>query len=294
MPYALLLLPLTLWGEPWRVETLPMVHLKDARRYVCNPDGVLSAAAVDSLDARLRLLERDKGIESVVIAVERISPDDPYDFAMQLGRKYGIGSKTQRSGLIVLLATRDRSYQILTGSGLEIALPDALCRRIQNRVMVPALRQGHWDEAMLSTLAAIDAVVRGDEALRADLDDSGSEQLGIALMMVIIFGGIAFVSLLGYTTTTRRCRKCRHYSLKLVRKKHLRIAGKHYERQYWVCRRCGHEETRDVRGNSSSGAAAAGGIPPVLFGGGGLSGGGGIGGSFGGGTFSGGGSGGRF
>ena len=59
----------TLLRAAWTPETLPMVHLADARRYVCNPDGLMSAAAVDSTDAVLHRLEREKGIESLVVIV---------------------------------------------------------------------------------------------------------------------------------------------------------------------------------------------------------------------------------
>ena len=60
--WLLLWLPLTGLAGKWTPETLPMVHLKDARRYVCNPDGVLSQAAVDSTDNLLQALEKEKGV----------------------------------------------------------------------------------------------------------------------------------------------------------------------------------------------------------------------------------------
>mgnify|MGYP000106838020 CR=1 FL=1 len=41
----------------WTVDNLPMVHLQDARRYVCDPDGLLSVAARDSADRMLARLE---------------------------------------------------------------------------------------------------------------------------------------------------------------------------------------------------------------------------------------------
>ena len=91
---------------------------------VCNPDGVLSADATQRTNLLLKALEKDKGIQTVVVVVKQLEGDDPYQFGMDLARKYGIGNK-QRTGLIVILATEDRSYQILTGNGLEGTLPDA-------------------------------------------------------------------------------------------------------------------------------------------------------------------------
>lgn len=128
-------------ARKWTPETLPMVHLKDATKYVCNPDGILKPATVDSADALLSALERDKGVQTVVVVVKQLEGDDPYSFGMALGKRYGIGDGKQRTGLILILATEDRSYQLLTGNGLEGTIPDAISRRIQNRVMVPELKR---------------------------------------------------------------------------------------------------------------------------------------------------------
>ena len=63
---CLMWLPLTLWAEKWRPETLPMVYLQDARRHVCNPDHILDTATVAQADSLLTALERDKGVQTVV------------------------------------------------------------------------------------------------------------------------------------------------------------------------------------------------------------------------------------
>ena len=149
-------------ARKWTPETLPMVHLKDATKYVCNPDGILKPATVDSADALLSALERDKGVQTVVVVVKQLEGDDPYSFGMALGKRYGIGDGKQRTGLILILATEDRSYQLLTGNGLEGTIPDAISRRIQNRVMVPELKKGDWDKAISNTLKSIDGYVRGE------------------------------------------------------------------------------------------------------------------------------------
>ena len=96
-------------AKKWTPETLPIPYLQDNRQYVSNPDSVLDRQVVDSINAILKRLEKDKGIQTVVVAVKSIEGDDAYDFCMQLGRKYGIGSK-ESTGLIVFLATEDRTY----------------------------------------------------------------------------------------------------------------------------------------------------------------------------------------
>ena len=54
-----------------------------------------------------------------------------------LGQETGVGQKERDNGLVILLSTDERCVQFATGYGLEGILPDAICKRIQNRYMLP-------------------------------------------------------------------------------------------------------------------------------------------------------------
>lgn len=278
----------------WTPETLPMVHLQDARRYVCNPDGVLSQAAVDSADVLLSRLERDKGVETVVVAVKRLEGGDPYRFGMDLARKYGVGDAEQRTGLIFIIATEDRTYQILTGNGLEGTLPDAICRRIQNRITVPALKRGEWDKAVVESLKAIDGYVRGDPSLHAQRDNAADDHaMGVGIIVALFFIGVLMV-LFQRTSARRYCPRCHHRTLRAVKTERVTQGGRVWLRRHWRCSHCGHEETTADREPPAGGGLHEGlWLPPFIVGGG-HGGGSFSGGSFGGGSFGGGGSGGSF
>lgn len=293
---------LSLMAEPWTAETIPMVHLDDVTKYVCNPDGVLSQAAVDSIDLVLQKLEQDKGIQTVVVVVRELENGDAYSFGMTLGKKYGIGSKEQRTGLIVILATDDRVYQILTGNGLEGALPDAICRRIQNRVMVPLLKDSKWDKAIVSTVLALDEYIRLDESLKPDAEEDGigTKTLVLFILGGAFFGGMIFIAIFAVMKEFK-CSRCKKAYYKTVKRQRVKKEGTD---QYQICTlmrcpRCGHEklyfEDEDKSDNGTAMLVGAG-LLGGLKAGSGLSNGGGfpMGGSFGGGTFGGGGSGGRF
>ena len=238
-----LLCPLSLNAEKWTAETLPMVYLQDVRRHVCNPDGVLDEATVSSTDSLLTALEKDKGVQTVVVAVKQIEGGDPYEFGMSLARKHGIGSAKQNSGLIVVLATEDRAYQILTGTGLEGTLPDAICSRIERRVMVPRLKRGEWGPAISETMKAIDGYIRGDESLTAEEDGEDDRSLGLEILCGLIFVGFwtfLFVAL----SVQQKCPKCKQAHLRVVKRQRVKISN----RPGWHmcetlrCPRCGHEK----------------------------------------------------
>lgn len=291
-----LLASLSLYATKWSAQSLPMPYLQDERKHVCNPDQVISLAAEDSINARLYALEHEKGIQAIFVAVEHIDGDDPYTFGMELGRKYGIGSKNN-TGLIVILASKDRSYYILTGNGLEGTLPDAICRRIENRTMVPLLQEGKWSEAMAETARDIDRYIRKDPTLFNNDNEEDDEPMelslvALAFVLTIGIGSFAFTRF----KRRKRCPQCGHYPMKNLSRKRVRniSSNKFYIRVERQCPKCGFKKT-DFEDDIPSQNNAGGLFPPPFIGGTGHSSGSSFGGgSFGGGSFGGGGSGGRF
>lgn len=291
----------------WTPDEVPVPRLHDVRRYVSNPENILSAAAVDSLDRMLGALERDRGVQTLVVVVDRLKGDDPYRFAMTLARKYGVGDRKTRTGLVVLLATGDRSYQFLTGNGLEGTLPDGMIQLIEDRIFVPRLRARRWDAAMLGALSAIDKACRGDRTLavsdkkRESAD--GDTPWWIVLFMVGI-PAIAFFYGLYLTNKPRRCPHCGKHTLRRSGSEHVQLLRdgrrRPFVRTVWRCTSCGHtqDELREEHDEAGGGAGllVAGALLNGLLRGGRSSGGwgGSSGGSYGGGSFGGGGSGGRF
>lgn len=292
---ALCLATLEAMATKWSAKSLPMEYLRDYRKMVCNPDGVMTATAVDSTNQMLLSLKKEKGIQTIVVAVKQIEGDDPYQFAMELGKKYGIGTKKQNNGLIIVLATEDHSYQILTGNGLEGSLPDAICRRIQNQVMLPELKRSNWDGAIVNTIAAIKGYLNNDKSLlseEATDDDTAAMWSGLATAMFFLIG--LFVFLYIKEQKKYKCPKCGK-KMQLVKKEKVRLinSNSYKLRTLYKCPHCGQERTlyTDIDNLDNGGA-----IPPIIFGGSMSNGssGGFSGGTFGGGTFGGGGSGGRF
>ena len=135
-------------AKDWKVKDIPMVHLQDATRYVVNPEGILSASAVATIDSVLFALEQQTGIQTVVAVVSGIDGGDCFEFAYQLGKQNGVGQKQRDNGLVILLSTEERCIQFVTGYGLEGVLPDAICKRIQNRYMNNYFGQNKWNEGI--------------------------------------------------------------------------------------------------------------------------------------------------
>lgn len=276
-------------------QSVPNVQLSDARRFVSNPDAILSSEAVYRLDTTLYRLRESRIAEVAVVAVESIGFSEPREFATELFRHWRIGEKGRDNGLLVLLVLGQGAIEIETGYGLEGTLTDALCKRIIERRMIPSFKEGDFDGGMLLGVEAIAGVLSTSEVpeeLAAKEDDDALIGLGIFIGAAVIF--FLLIVLLLYLHS--RCPKCKKGTLVRTSDR-VEISKNAYQRVYKVafkCNKCGHIVWRNEADDISGGSGGVGG-GPIIMGGGGFGRGGGFGGGgFGGGFSGGGGAGGRF
>ena len=288
-------------ARQYRVKDVPNVQIENRYRFTSNPDGILSQSAVAQIDSMCYDL-RHRGIAQVaVVAVEEIDRDDVFDFAYELFSKWGVGSKSD-SGIGILLVEEAREIRFITGYGVEGALPDAICKRIQTQYMLPHFRRGDYSSGMVAGVAAIQARLNGSELDVGGNDDYQEDDtfdiiMIILFMSMIIFGTIFLVIIID--RHSRTCPNCKKVALK---KDSSTFIGKSFGvtkyRDIYICSNCGTrvERNRDVHDSNHNNRRGGG---PIIMGGGfGRGFGGGSGGSFGGGwgggSFGGGGAGSRW
>jgi uncharacterized protein len=285
---------LSIQAKEYTIKEIPMVHLQDRTRYVSNPDNILSASAVATMDSILFALEQKTGIQTLVVAVTGIEGGDCFDFAYRLGKEMGVGQKERDNGLVILLSTDERCIQFATGYGLEGVLPDAICKRIQNRYMVEHLGKEDWDTGMVEGIRAVNGYLDGS------MENIGSNEEE-DMTPLYIFGAFMLggLGLFGWAVWSQnRCPKCKKHQIQRISSNILsRANGFITEETTYICKNCGHTFTRKSKFSDPNFRGPRGGSGPTIFmGGGGFGGRGGgfSGGSFGGGSFGGGGAGSRF
>lgn len=283
----------TTLAATYRTEEIPNVQRQDRRRYVSNPDGILSAATVVRLDSLCGSL-RERGYAQVaIVAVDDIASGDTFDFAIELFRSWGVGGAESDNGLGVLLVKDRREIRFVTGYGLEGTLPDALCRRIQESCMLPSFREGDYDRGMWLGMAATATVLEGGEV---NLSESSGEYFtwkDILLVFVVIFVVFPVGSYLIRRYTRLKCPYCGKRKLQELFRSELSSTSEYrLEECEYLCRHCGKRFRRQFRSYRDDHFGGPGGGPFIGggFGGGSFGGGGG----FGGGSFGGGGAGSRW
>jgi uncharacterized protein len=151
---------LALSGIALAAATEPTVPT--ARGYVSDYVGVLDAATVRDLDALIGELKAKTGAEIAVVVVDSTAPLTAVDYAMKIAEAWKPGAAGKDNGVVFLAAVKDRQMFILTGYGVEGALPDGRVGAIRDELVRPAFRRGDYAGGIRAATQAMAAIIAHD------------------------------------------------------------------------------------------------------------------------------------
>lgn len=207
LPSLLLLLCMTASPQHrYTVAEVPNVQLEDHTRYVSDPEAVLGINDRLILDEMAAELRDSLGVETAIVLLPYIDTGrygSAREFAHELFNSWGIGDKETNRGLLILLLTGEGEREIVfeTGYGIEETLTDGLCKVIQNKKMVPFLKESAFGEGLTVGMQEIKKVFDSTSDLLEDSDKWTSKStkellafLGIwTLIGLIVYTLIHFV-----------------------------------------------------------------------------------------------------
>ena len=133
----------------------------------------------------------------VAVTIDSLEGNDINDYALNLARNWGIGSKDQDNGILLLLSVNDREVRIEVGYGLEGALPDSKTGRILDVYGIDYFKANRFGQGMYSVYNSlvnevyIEYGMSPDENYTPVEDDSLSTKSVIAyvvfLLLILIF-----------------------------------------------------------------------------------------------------------
>lgn len=191
-------------------EPITKLH---ASNYVNDFAGVLDERTTTQLNDICRQIDLKAGAQIAVVTINSLDGSDIESYGNTLFRTWGVGDKSSKKGVLILLAVQDHRYRTEVGYGLEPILPDGKVGGF-GREAVPFLRQNNYNGAvslMVSRVAVVIAQDAGIELSNAPppttATDSTENNLGIGtILLVVLGGGIFFLYLLkkAANTTNRR------------------------------------------------------------------------------------------
>lgn len=128
---------------------------RPANSYVLDEMGWLSPEQELQINQLSEALTRQAGFTLAVALVEDIGNEPFREAALAIAESWGIGLKTTDEAALLFIVQNQRKRSIETGYGAEPYLTDLECDQIQAKYLVPRLKAGQFDWAVLSTIGAI-------------------------------------------------------------------------------------------------------------------------------------------
>ena len=144
------------------VAALAQVLPEKPAGYVTDAAHVLSAEKIAALETRLTALDASTTEQIAVVTVPDMGGDYIEHYAATLFEKWGIGEAKKDTGVLLILAVKERELRIEVGYGLEGALPDSVANAIIQDEMVPLLKEGDYDGAVERGVASIVTAIDGE------------------------------------------------------------------------------------------------------------------------------------
>lgn len=134
--------------------------------YVQDYAGVISQADKQKILRIGQDLDNKTTAQVAVLTVKTLDGYPIEDYALEVLRQWGIGSKAKNNGVLILVSINDRQSRIEVGYGLEGTLPDGLTGRIQDQYMLPYFRKGDYSKGILQSYVATTATIAKSEGVQ--------------------------------------------------------------------------------------------------------------------------------
>ncbi len=116
---------------------------------------VLTEADANTIYSSGVALQEATTAQAVVVTVDSLDGKVIEDYALEIGREWGVGAEDKDNGIVVLLSKGDREIYIAVGYGLEGALPDSKTGRIIDAYGIPYFSSDNFSAGLLGIYNAI-------------------------------------------------------------------------------------------------------------------------------------------
>ena len=152
--------------------------------------GVLSADQKQQLESKLVTFDDSSSTQIAIAILKSVGDYDINEYALELGRKWGVGQSGKNNGIMIVVAVGDRKISIQTGYGVEGVLPDVYAKRIIDNDIKPNFRDGNYyaglDEATTSIIKYTKGEYKNDKPKASSKKGGGLGSVFVIIIIVVI------------------------------------------------------------------------------------------------------------
>ncbi|MCH5235297.1 MAG: TPM domain-containing protein [Muribaculaceae bacterium] len=169
-----LMVSFTTWAKEYSPSDVKNPNIADRRVYVADPENLVSPSAKAQANSILWNLRQKTGAEAVLVVVPNTGNYTREEFATGIFDEWKVGKSDKDNGVVILIVTDQKEAWIATGYGVEGVLPDISASKIVNRSIVPYMKQGDLDSAVVAVSSDVSKVLSDPEAA-AELKSNNKE-----------------------------------------------------------------------------------------------------------------------
>ncbi|SES11074.1 TPM domain-containing protein [Pedobacter rhizosphaerae] len=151
--------------------------------------GVLSGSQKQALEQKIVAFDDSSSTQIAIAILKSVGDYDINEYAVELGRKWGVGQSGKNNGIMIVVAVGDRKISIQTGYGVEGALPDVYAKRIIENDIKPNFRAGDYYAGLDAGTTSIIKYTKGEyknDKPRVSTKKGGSGSIAIIIIIVVI------------------------------------------------------------------------------------------------------------
>jgi uncharacterized protein len=157
--------------------------------------GFLTPDEQSALERKLADVDDSTSNQISIVTISDLGPYAISDYAFQLGEKWGIGRRDKNNGVLILAAKQQREVFIATGYGLEDVLPDAICKRIVEQIIIPHFKNGQFYQGF--DKATDEIIARTTGKFTAEKRNTADHQIPMWIIILLIIFLVIVLSNMG-------------------------------------------------------------------------------------------------
>jgi uncharacterized protein len=167
-----------------------------AEGLVLDYTNTLTQQQKEALNQKLIAYDDSTSSQVLVVIIQSLEGYDIAEYALALGRKWGVGGREFNNGVIVLVAMGDRKSRIEVGYGLEGAIPDITAKSIIDNSLTPNFKESNYYRGLDRATDDIIKAAAGEYKAPANYNKKKKgggwgSVLGLIILFILfgVFGG---------------------------------------------------------------------------------------------------------
>ncbi len=169
------------------------------RIFVNDFASILPDSARAAMEQRLVALSDTTSNQIVVVTTTDLAGYDIADYAQQIGRGWKVGQEKFDNGVVIVVKPKIKNDTggvfIATGYGLEGSIPDATCKRIVEKEMIPFFKKNDYAGGISAALDVLIPMACGEYKSDEYNEEKNNERaqwitylsiLGVIILLVVL------------------------------------------------------------------------------------------------------------